>query len=483
MTRLAARVRRLPLRVRLALAGTLLLPVPLAVVFGLVFLRFEEGLNAAIDGDLRARADAVAIMIGRQGPQALRTVPAQELLRPLGAFAQVVDRHGRVLSATDTVAGVHLLSPEQAATAAARDLRTDHDRIPHVAKRSRLVARALPGRRSAIVIGRSLKDREGANESFGRALLIGGPLALLLSAAACYLASAAALRPVETMRRRAAEITGAGPSARLPVPETDDEIARLGQTLNDMIARLDNALSHQRELTQNASHELRTPLTVLTTEIELALQQDLDPAPREAIDTALEEAHRVARLADDLLTLAQVEERNLPLAIETVDLDEIVRSVAARAARGHRAAGRTIAVDSQTLITDADPARIEQALDNLLDNALVHGQGTVTITTRHDADRIHLTVSDDGPGFPDALRATAFDRFTRASDRPRHGAGLGLAIVKAIADAHGGCACVGAHDPSSVTVTLPQRHQRGTLTTDVNGTSDTLPEYAAPSST
>src|SRR4051794_26965196 len=456
MSTLAARVRRLPLRVRLTLAGTLLLPLPLAIVFGLVFLRFESGLNATIDADLRARADAVAVMLGRQGPIALQGAAAQELLRPLGAFAQVVDRRGRVLSSTDAVAHVRLLTPDQAARAATHGLQIEHPRIPYVAKRSRLVAKPLGGGRTALVVGRSLKDREGANESFGRALLIGGPLALLLSAAACYLASAAALRPVDSMRRRAAEISGTTPLTRLPVPDTRDEIARLGETLNNMITRLEHALERQRELTQDASHELRTPLTVLTTEIELALQHKLDPAPREAISTALDEARRVGRLADDLLTLAQVQEGDLPLAIESVDLDEVVRAVTARAARGQRAVGRTITVDSETLIAEADPTRVEQALGNLLDNALVHGEGTVTVTLRQDGDHIRLAVDDEGAGVPDSLRATAFERFTRAANGPRHGAGLGLAIVRAVAEAHGGAVAIGGDRASSVVVTLPQ---------------------------
>ena len=456
MTPLAARVRRLPLRVRLALAGTLLLPLPLAVVFGLVFLRFEGALNNTIDGDLRARAAAVAVMLHRHGPRALDGAASQQLLRPLGAFAQVVDRRGRVLASTDAVAHVGLLTRRQAAAASAAPMHAEHGRVPHVGKRLRLVAEPLPGHASALIVGRSLGDREGANESFGRALLIGGPLALLLSAAACYAASAAALQPVETMRRRAAQITGSRPSARLPVPDSDDEIARLGHTLNDMIGRLEHALARQRELTQNASHELRTPLTVLMTEIELALQRDLDPTAREAVATALDEAQRVGRLADDLLTLAQVEEHDLPLAIEPVDLDEIVRATAARAARARAAAGRAIVVDSETLISDADPARVEQALGNLLDNALVHGEGTVRVTLREARDGIRLTVHDHGPGVPDALRPTAFDRFTRGADRPRHGAGLGLAIVRAIAEAHGGHADIGPR--SSITITIP-RHQ------------------------
>src|SRR4051812_28092860 len=96
-TRVRQRLGRLPLRLRLTLAGPLLLPPALAVVIGLVFLRFEGGLNSAIDGDLRARAGTLSIMVARQGPQALLSRPAVELRRPLGAFGQVVDRRGRVL--------------------------------------------------------------------------------------------------------------------------------------------------------------------------------------------------------------------------------------------------------------------------------------------------------------------------------------------------------------------------------------------------
>jgi signal transduction histidine kinase len=456
------RLHRLPLAVRLTLAGTLLLPAALAVAFGLVFLRFEHGLNDTIDGDLRGRAASVAIIVARQGPEAVRSAAAQELLRPLGAFAQVADARGRVLSSTDTVSRVSLLTPAQAAVAVRRSLASDHDRIRGVAKRSRLVAVPLAGPAGAVVVGRSLKDREGANESFGRALLIGGPLALLITAAAIYLASSAALRPVEKMRRRAAEITGSEPSARLPVPGTQDEIARLGHTLNEMIARLEDALTRQRELTQNASHELRTPLTVLTSEIELALHHDLDPAARDAMSTALDEARRVSRVADDLLTLAHVEEGALPLAPELVDLDELVRAAAARASGSTRAQRRVIRVASETLIAEADPLRIDQAVTNLIDNALLHGHGAVTVRLRERPDRIELVVRDQGEGFPTEFRAVAFDRFTRAADRPHHGAGLGLAIVRAIAEAHGGNAEVATEHPSSVVVSLPTRSPAAT---------------------
>jgi signal transduction histidine kinase len=454
---LAVRLRRLPLRVRLTLAGTLLLPVALGVVFGLVYLRFEGGLNSTIDGDLRARADTLAVTLRGRDTAALNASAATELLRPLGAFAQVVDRRGRVLSSSDAVTRVRLLTPAQAARATRHELRIDRGRIAFVAKRSRLVAVPLDRGATALVVGRSLKDREGANESFGRALLIGGPLAVLLSAAACYLAAAAALRPVETMRRRAAQITGPDLSARLPVPEADDEISRLGRTLNDMLDRLEEAVARQREITQTASHELRTPLTVLSTEIEVALQHDLDDASRSAMTVALHEAQRVGSLADDLLALAQFEEQALPLAIETVDLDEVVRLATARAARRQADGARAVVVHSETLIADADPTRIEQAVGNLVDNALAHGRGTVTVTLRCAGNAVEIAVEDEGAGIPASLGETAFERFTTATAGGRHGAGLGLAIVRAIAEAHGGTAHFAPDRPSRIVVDWPGR--------------------------
>ena len=458
MTALYGRLRRrvvlLPLRVRLALAGTLLLPVALGVVFGLVFLRFESNLNSAIDADLRARAEALAPMVDARGPAAIDSPAGRNLLRPSDAFAQVVDPRGRVVASSPVVARARLLPRGQAATAVTRGLHEDHGRIRSVAKRSRVVAVPIGGSRRAVVVGRSLKGRERANESFGRALLIGGPLALLISASACYLVAAAALRPVESMRRRAAQISGDQPSARLPVPPANDEIGRLGRTLNDMLARLEDALARQQELTQNASHELRTPLTVLTAEIELTLHADLPEDARTAMTSALEEARRVSRLADDLLTLSQLEESGLPLCREPVDLDEVLRTVAARARERAQAEGRSIAVSAQPTIVSADPIRLEQAVGNLVDNALTHGAGTVTLALRRDGTDVQVAVSDEGHGVPRGLRTFAFERFSRASGA-RGGAGLGLAIVRAIAQAHGGRADIASGAHSAVVVTLP----------------------------
>ena len=152
-------------------------------------------------------------------------------------------------------------------------------------------------------------DRQEALDSLGRLLLIGGPVALALASLAAYVAAAAALRPVERMRRRAAEIHAGEPGARLPVPPADDEIGRFGTTLNGMLERLDSSyarleqsLAREREFVSDASHELRTPLATLKAELDLALRGERDAADlRAAVGSAAEETDRLIRLAEDLL--------------------------------------------------------------------------------------------------------------------------------------------------------------------------------------
>ena len=127
------------------------------------------------------------------------------------------------------------------------------------------------GRTVVAVVGSSLGDRDEALGNLARLLLIGGPIALLLASLAGYWMAGAALRPVDAMRRRAAEISASEPGARLPVPEADDELRRLGETLNAMLGRLEEALERERRFVDDASHELRTPLALHKIELELAL--------------------------------------------------------------------------------------------------------------------------------------------------------------------------------------------------------------------
>ena len=305
-----------------------------------------------------------------------------------------------------------------------------------------LATRARAAQRDlVVVVGTPLDDRDDALKNLATLLLIGGPIALLLAALAGYGVAAAALRPVERMRRQAAAIQAAAPGQRLSVPPADDEIRRLGETLNEMLGRLEAGIERERRFVADASHELRTPLAVLKAELDLALAGERDVAElQSALRSASGETDRLVSLAEDLLVLARVEHGRLPIRLEEVRVAELLARVAARFTRQADERGAELVIAPAHEITvSADPLRIEQALGNLIDNALRHGGSHIVVAAVLSAGRLELHVTDDGRGFPPDFIEDAFERFTRAdAARGRGGAGLGLAIVATIAQAHGG---------------------------------------------
>jgi signal transduction histidine kinase len=261
------------------------------------------------------------------------------------------------------------------------------------------------------------------------------------------------------MRRHAADVTAAKSSERLPVPRTNDEIGRLGTTLNEMLARLEVAFKRERAFVSDASHELRTPLAILRTELELALRGEHTREELEAaLQSAAEEAERLSNLAEDLLVIARSDQGRLPVRPERLEAGPVLARVAGRFRTRAKAEGRPLAPDpSPGVELNADPARIEQALANLVDNALRHGEGTVALRATAVNGSVELHVSDEGPGFPPEFLPRAFERFTRADEaRSRGGTGLGLAIAAAIAGAHGGTAhAANGETGADVWISLP----------------------------
>jgi signal transduction histidine kinase len=295
-----------------------------------------------------------------------------------------------------------------------------------------------------VAVGTTLGTRDDSLRTLALLLAGGGAVALLLASLAGYGVARGALRPVEAMRRRAAAISHSAPGQRLPVPRSSDEIGRLGETLNEMLERLELAFERERAFTADASHELRTPLGILKAEIELALREGRSPEElRAALESAAEETDRLVRLAEDLLVIARLDRGRLPLRVSELDAADLVTRAAARFDARAREGGRSVRADAgEPLTIEGDRERLEQALGNLVDNALRHGSGDVTLgAVAHDSV-VELHVRDSGPGFPPDFIDSAFERFTRGDGaRSRGGAGLGLAIVAAIATSHGG----GAH--------------------------------------
>ena len=208
-----------------------------------------------------------------------------------------------------------------------------------------------------------------------------------------------------------------------------------------MLARLEAAFEHERRFLGDASHELRTPLALLRAELDLALRRTRSRDELErVVRSAADETERLSRLADDLLLVARSDQGGLPMRLEPVRLSELVVRVRDRfAVRADALGGGSSSKGHSTRSWLADPLRVEQALANLVDNALVHGAGAISLREHVSGDVVELHVSDEGRGFPPAFEARAFERFSRADEaRSGGGSGLGLAIVALIARAHGG---------------------------------------------
>jgi two-component system OmpR family sensor kinase len=442
-------LERVPTRLRLTLAFAAGMAVLLAAMGLFLYLRLGAALTQTIDQGLRGRADDVATMVRASGSR-LPEAGGNRLVEQEENIAQVLDPDGTILDSTPGVGSHRLLTYPELARATRATIMVDRPPVPGADEPLRLLATPIRAQGGLVVVavGASVEERMEALAGLRTQLLLGGPIALLLASLLGYSLAAAALQPVESMRREAEAVSAAEPGRRLPLPSADDEIARLGTTLNTMLGRLETALARERRFVSDASHELRTPLAALRTELELALRRKRPPEELEAaLQSAAEETERLCRLAEDLLVLARADDGSLPVRRERLPAAELLTAVRER--YGHQAAeaGRSLEIraDDQ-LELHVDRLRAEQALGNLVENALRHGRGRVLLLARRCDGRVELHVRDEGSGFPPDFIDQAFDRFTRSDPaRQGPGAGLGLAIVDVIARAHGGTAHAANH--------------------------------------
>jgi two-component system, OmpR family, sensor kinase len=455
--------RQIPIRLRLT-AGFAAAMAVIIVAFGaILYAAMADVLLDEIDTGLRFRAATVAAELPGQprlGPAAPGLIEHRE------AFAQVLGPDGIVLGASQGLAGPLM---DAARVRAIRSQVFSYENVPGVEAGARLFT--LPvirnGRRYLVIVGSSLSDRADALRMIERFFLLCGPLALAIACSVGWILAGTGLRPVDRMRRQAAAISAAGAGRRLSVPPADDEVGRLARTLNGMLGRIDDAALAERRFLDNASHELRTPLTALKAELDLARSRPRTAADLAAVvDSASEETDRLVRMADDLLVLARAGQGRLGVQPEETPVRELLDASAAMFARRAAAAAITIEVTAPEATAWLDRARIRQAVDNLIDNALRYAQTTITMQAVADNGTVTIAVSDDGPGLPPGSRqheadVGAFAAFERsasseADGRPDEsgGAGLGLAIVRMITEGHGGQVSAANRPAGGLTVQL-----------------------------
>jgi two-component system OmpR family sensor kinase len=405
-----------------------------------VYLRVQYALDLRLNEDLAVQSAQLL---------AVAATPADPQGAPLlahGQYYQVLDASNRVLASAPGLSGQSLLRPAELRTALRVALREDRGGLLPISDRPlRILAVPLdPGATPAtgpavalVAVRRDQRD-EALRELIGQ-LALAQLAALAVASFVGYRLARAALVPVERYRTQAAQIAAGAAGVRLSVPPgSHDEVARLGGTLNDMLTALETALERERRFVADASHELRTPLTLLSTELELALRRTRSTAELEDV------VRRAAADTQDLITLADTLLRvGTPadparVAETSVDVTELLTTLTDR----YRAttAGRPLHLQVEAgLLVHGDAAALGQVLTNLLDNAVRHGAGPITVHADTLGAVVRIVVHDGGPGIDPGFLPHATERFTRADTaRTTPGTGLGLSLVDAIVTAHHG---------------------------------------------
>jgi signal transduction histidine kinase len=418
-----------------------------------VYWRVEYALDRGLDTELEQATDTITPLIGSDGTA---TVP--EAANATGAGWQVLDDSGNVLDSGGPAPRTAMVTTSQLAKVGDGTRTIDIGSfLPVSDKTYRIQLTGLQdGRAAYLLVGVRRDHRDEALRELLVQLTVAGLGALAIAAIVGDLLARAALRPVERYRRRAAEIAGGADGLRLDVPAgRDDEVTRLGHTLNDMLAALEESLHRERRFVDDASHELRTPLTLLKSRIQLARRRSRSAQDYERVlDELAIDVSRMADLAEQLLALG-------PASLTTDGTSDVSKVVNAlverrRLARPEQAHQVTVEVPTATAIAAIDPHALERVVSNLVENAFAHGQPPVQVRVWTTPQHVAIQVTDAGPGMPQEMLAQATGRFTRAPDaRARPGAGLGLALVEQLVTAAGGelRLCYAGHHVSRGTAT------------------------------
>ena len=455
--------RRRSLRARVTLAATAGLALALFGVALLLRAELRTSLSNGLDNTARQGAREVAALADAH------RLPDPVPVADGTITVQVLNARGRIVDASP---GADLLVPLLPPGQAAANARTGRARVmegpPHGLPGEIRVVTVATGGGETVIAAVAADQERNTVAALTRALLIGTPLLLLLLAGAIWLVVGTTLRPIAELRRGAQDVTRTGRPSALPVPEARDEVHSLALTLNDMLSRLGQAQERQRGLVSDTAHELRSPIASIRAQLEVALDHPDSQDWRQTASDVLEDTLRLARLAEDLLVLARLDERDgrrhADLRVDLAALVgvEVSRHDGSRVpviVAGLDQAGQDQAGQERCAVTgDADGLR--RMLGNLIDNAVRYARTRVTVGVARDGSSVRLTVTDDGPGIPPGDRQRAFGRFARLDDaRSRDGddqggAGLGLAIVRATAQAHDGSAWLEDAQPGLRAVVL-----------------------------
>ncbi|WP_063780802.1 sensor histidine kinase [Nonomuraea sp. SBT364] len=437
----------------------------IAVLVGaLVFGTSSAITVATVPGSLRDRVDArVELAVRRTASDArMGKLPAKLETPARVQFVQVIAPDGRVVAAgrlgqQRLVTGFDPPEPERI-YATDRKLTGLPPKIdPGGDYRVMAMSVRTPSGPVTVYGAASLADVNRALTWVYGLLFIGTPLVLLIIGLITWVVVGFALRPVERIRARLADITGADLSSRVPVPATGDEITRLAATTNSTLDRLERSAETQRRFVADASHELRSPITALRTQLDYATAYPEETDWYDTCVRAMAAADRLADIIDELLMLARLD-AGAVAPRTTVDLCDLARDQADRRQDARVPVHLSPCGPAPVL---GSPTQLDRVLTNLLDNAVRHAGTRVDLDVSLDGRDVVVTVTNDGDSIAAEDRERVFERFTRLEagrSRDRRGSGLGLALSREIVNAHGGAITVADHEPGArFVVRLPLR--------------------------
>ena len=408
-----------------AVVGVALVVTAIAMV-----LFLERSLRAELRTTAFSRATSVADVVTDGALEAaVDAGDAEE------EFVQVLATDGSVVASSHNLLGEPALTeldPGESGTV---------EPVPFESGPFLAVAAAAtsPDGPATVIVGRSLEDVAEATVAATRALAIGIPILVVLVGGVAWRVVGRALTPVERIREDVEIISAAELHRRVPAAGGADEIARLAQTMNGMLDRLERSQRRHRRFVADASHELRSPVASIRQQVEVALAHPETTQLGELAEGVLEESLRLQRIVEDLLLLSRIDEGTMPLRTEPVDLDDLILSEAKRLRASSTLRISTGVVSAARVM--GDRRQLERLLRNLTENAVRHAAGEIALSLRRNGSGVLLTVDDGGPGIRPADRERVFERFVRlgeARDRDSGGAGLGLSIAREIAVLHGG---------------------------------------------
>ncbi len=410
------------LTLRLTIIATVVLALGLtsgAAALGVLF--FHNRLDA-VDANVRAESATINTLIGSgQVPDPLPVPAGQPVL------AQILDSGGNPRAASPSASRLVPLLPlsEIAMHQSGQPFTTTETALGPVPFRVMVTSAHLNGQLVTVITAVPFSDVRATLAALFRTLAIAVPIVLLAAGVATWLAVSSALRPVDQLRMAADEVadTRGRTAPLLPVPPSGDELARLAETLNQMLERLHGSAEQQRAFVADAAHELRSPIAAIRAQLEVALATPTDAAEWATVASdVLEDVERVGQLADDMLLLARLDS-GVSVRRQLVDV------------------GVVLDLPAAGLWAEADEQALRRAVDNLVSNANRHARHEVAVSAEAVGGDIVVTVDDDGSGIPPDERERVFERWVRLDDartRDQGGAGLGLAIARSVARTHGG---------------------------------------------